>query len=71
MNRNETATPYDTSSSTEPISLLVIATILGWAMQGHMVSAAQPLEIESGTGCYTYGDDQTPALAKRAALTLV
>lgn len=28
------------------------------------------LEIVSGTGCYAYGDDQTPALAKRASLAL-
>lgn len=32
--------------------------------------AGSPLETVSGTGCYRYGDDQTPALAKRAALAL-
>ena len=32
--------------------------------------AGQTLETVSGTGCYRYGDDQTPALAKRAALAL-
>ena len=52
------------------IWLLVAATVLGWAMQGHMASAAPPLETVSGTACYTYGDDQTPALAKRASLAL-
>ena len=39
-------------------------------MSGHSAVAAQLLETVSGTGCYTYGDDQTPALAKRAALAL-
>ena len=52
------------------ISLLVAATIMNWAMSGHVAMAAQPLETVSGTGCYTYGDDQTPSLAKRAALAL-
>lgn len=52
------------------ISLLVAATVFSWASQSYDVSAAQALETVSGTGCYTYGDDQTPALAKRAALAL-
>lgn len=52
------------------ISLLIAAAIMNWAMSGHVAVAAQPLETVSGTGCYTYGDDQTPALAKRAALAL-
>lgn len=59
-----------TDSSTPRISLLIAAAILSWAMSGHSTVAAQPLETVSGTGCYTYGDDQTPALAKRAALAL-
>lgn len=52
------------------IPFLVATMVMGWAMPGHIVSAAQALETVSGTGCYTYGDDQTPALAKRAALAL-
>ena len=52
------------------IWLLIVATVFGWAMQGHMAAAAPPLETVSGTACYTYGDDQTPALAKRAAYAL-
>lgn len=36
---------------------------MGWAMSGQGAMAAQLLETVSGTGCYTYGDDQTPALA--------
>lgn len=52
------------------ISLLMAAAIISWTLQGHSAVAAQPLETVSGTGCYTYGDDQTPALAKRAALAL-
>ncbi len=51
-------------------SLLIAAAIMSWTLQGHSAVAAQPLETVSGTGCYTYGDDQTPALAKRAALAL-
>lgn len=50
--------------------LLIAAAVMGWAMSSHSAAAAQPLETVSGTGCYTYGDDQTPALAKRAALAL-
>lgn len=52
------------------ISLLIAAVIMNWAMSGHVAMAAQPLETVSGTDCYTYGDDQTPALAKRASLAL-
>ena len=52
------------------IWLLIAAVITSWAMNGHVAVAAQPLETVSGTDCYTYGDDQTPALAKRAALAL-
>lgn len=51
-------------------SLLIAAAIMSWTLQSHSAVAAQPLETVSGTGCYTYGDDQTPALAKRAALAL-
>ena len=50
--------------------LLIAAAIMSWAMSSHSAVAAQSLETVSGTGCYTYGDDQTPALAKRAALAL-
>jgi hypothetical protein len=50
------------------IWLLIAAAIMSWAMSGHSAVAAQPLETVSGTGSYTYGDDQTPALAKRAVL---
>lgn len=52
------------------IWLLIAVAIISWAMSGQGAMAAQPLETVSGTDCYTYGDDQTPALAKRAALAL-
>ena len=52
------------------ISLLIATAIMSWAMSGQGAMAAQLLETVVGTGCYTYGDDQTPALAKRAALAL-
>ena len=49
-------------------SLLIAAAIMSWTLQGHSAAATQPLETVSGTSGYTYGDDQTPALAKRAVL---
>ncbi len=52
------------------ICLLIAAAIMSWSLSNHSAVAGQPLETVSGTGCYTYGDDQTPALAKRAALAL-
>lgn len=52
------------------IWFLIAAAIISWATSGQGAMAAQLLETVVGTGCYTYGDDQTPALAKRAALAL-
>lgn len=50
------------------VCMMVI--IIGWTLPTHSVLASSPLETVSGTGCYSYGDNQTPALAKRAALAL-
>ena len=52
------------------ILLAVATTVMGWAMPGQSTLATPLLETVSGTGCYGYGDNQTPALAKRAALAL-
>lgn len=52
------------------ILLAIATTVMGLALPGQSALAASPLETVSGTGCYSYGDYQTPALAKRAALAL-
>jgi len=52
------------------ILVAVATTIVGLSLPGQSVLATPPLETVSGTGCYSYGDNQTPALAKRAALAL-
>jgi uncharacterized protein DUF4384 len=52
----------------------IFARVATWCVVGllgvQVSLASSPLDPVTGRGCYVYGDNETPALARRAAVTL-
>jgi hypothetical protein len=60
------------SQHTRYVVTVVLWTWFWWIISLGSATAESPHELEavSGTGCYRFGDDETPAKARRAAVTL-
>lgn len=52
------------------VALFLALSPLALAKSGGEPAGSHPLETVSGVGCYSYGDNETPAQAKQAAQTI-
>src|SRR5687768_3972672 len=61
------------STYIKPISICILNLLtssLGLSSSVWASDSVQTLEVVRGSGCYRFGDDETPAKARRAAVTL-
>lgn len=70
MSRTGTGRPRPRSAVALVTGIVITGLLIPWSAAPAAQDSAQTLETVRGSGCYRFGDDETPAKARRAATAL-